>query len=442
MKRFLSITLVLALLLTTATVSSFANQGNGNGNTHNSEKANTQNSSCEFKDTGGHWGKNAIAELQSSGILQGYTDGTFRPDDVLTQDQLAVILDLLLDYISEDDDETTVTDDEDTADDAELTSEEENTLNGVPAWARESVREGFEKNYMHMNRYHSGEQCSRLTALVAIAKALDLEPAADTEDNAFTDAGLMSEEDYGYILALYEEGYISGYPDGSFNPNAMITRAQIAVIIDKILGDETDPIEDTADVTAPTWDNDSAITASAIKADSVTLSWTGAEDEVGVVLYRISYTLDEEAQIKYVKSATSARIGGLEAETEYTFEIEARDAAGNWSNDGPSVTITTIEAETAADTTAPTWTTDAAITVTSTTVSAVTLFWPDAVDNVAVKEYKVYLNGSLVQVLDADKNAATISNLTADTEYTFTLKARDAAGNFSAALRTIYITEE
>ncbi|MFB9274486.1 FG-GAP-like repeat-containing protein [Cohnella cellulosilytica] len=41
-----------------------------------------------FKDTAGHWAAEAIAEAQASGIVKGYADQTFRPDEYLTREQM------------------------------------------------------------------------------------------------------------------------------------------------------------------------------------------------------------------------------------------------------------------------------------------------------------------------------------------------------------------
>ncbi|KRF10105.1 hypothetical protein ASG89_00760 [Paenibacillus sp. Soil766] len=45
-----------------------------------------------FSDTGNHWAKNAIAIASAKGIVVGYQDGTFGPDDSITREQMAVIL--------------------------------------------------------------------------------------------------------------------------------------------------------------------------------------------------------------------------------------------------------------------------------------------------------------------------------------------------------------
>ncbi|MDR6551027.1 S-layer homology domain-containing protein [Paenibacillus qinlingensis] len=45
-----------------------------------------------FSDTGSHWAKDAIGIASASGIVDGYEDGTFGPNDNITREQMAVIL--------------------------------------------------------------------------------------------------------------------------------------------------------------------------------------------------------------------------------------------------------------------------------------------------------------------------------------------------------------
>ena len=51
----------------------------------------------------------------------------------------------------------------------------------------------------------------------------------------FTDVG-THEWHYMYVASAANHGIIMGYPDGSFNPNAKITREDMAVIIARAMG--------------------------------------------------------------------------------------------------------------------------------------------------------------------------------------------------------------
>ena len=94
----------------------------------------------------------------------------------------------------------------------------------------------------------------------------------------------------------------------------------------------------TPDTEAPVWVNGSLI-ATDITQTTITLSWSGATDNVGVTGYKVYQ--DGSLLTETPVSGTSYEVTGLSAGTEYTFKVEAVDAAGNESTDGPSITVST-----------------------------------------------------------------------------------------------------
>jgi glucose/arabinose dehydrogenase len=82
------------------------------------------------------------------------------------------------------------------------------------------------------------------------------------------------------------------------------------------------------------------------------------------------------------------------------------------------------------DTTPPTAPTN--LRVTGTTSSTASLSWTASTDNVGVTGYDV-LNADTVVASNVSGTTATVSSLIPDTSYTFTVRARDAAGNTSPA---------
>ncbi|REC44456.1 reprolysin-like metallopeptidase [Chryseobacterium sp. 5_R23647] len=87
------------------------------------------------------------------------------------------------------------------------------------------------------------------------------------------------------------------------------------------------------------------------------------------------------------------------------------------------------------DTTPPTAPTLAASGTTSTSTS---LSWSGATDNVAVTGYDVYQGASLVG--STTSTSYTVTSLTPSTTYSFTVKAKDAAGNNSVSSNTVSVT--
>ena len=78
------------------------------------------------------------------------------------------------------------------------------------------------------------------------------------------------------------------------------------------------------------------------------------------------------------------------------------------------------------------------LTSSNVTETTVDLSWTASTDNVGVTGYDVYQNGSLLG--SVENNSANVTGLTAGTTYNYYVKAKDAAGNISAASNTISVT--
>jgi hypothetical protein len=90
------------------------------------------------------------------------------------------------------------------------------------------------------------------------------------------------------------------------------------------------------------------------------------------------------------------------------------------------------------DTQAPT--APASLRSTGKTSSSVSLAWNASTDNVGVTAYDIYSGSN--QVLSVSGTSATVSGLSGSTAYTFTVRARDAAGNSSAASNAVSVTTD
>lgn len=91
---------------------------------------------------------------------------------------------------------------------------------------------------------------------------------------------------------------------------------------------------------------------------------------------------------------------------------------------------------TSTDTIAPSAPTN--LTASGTTSVATNLSWSASTDNVGVTGYDVYSGATLLGNTAA--TSASITGLTASTTYNFTVKAKDAAGNASAASNVLSVT--
>lgn len=80
---------------------------------------------------------------------------------------------------------------------------------------------------------------SRIGVARMLAKALGVEPTTGLDSSAFpfADFGAFGNDyDRGIMATLYNMGIFKGYDDHTFRPGATLTRAELAVLVDRILG--------------------------------------------------------------------------------------------------------------------------------------------------------------------------------------------------------------
>jgi chitodextrinase len=184
-----------------------------------------------------------------------------------------------------------------------------------------------------------------------------------------------------------------------------------------------------ADAQAPTAPGTLVVTATTMT--SVSLAWTPSTDNVAVTTYEV-YVSGSGAPAATV-TATGVTIAGLAPTTTYSFAVRARDAAGNVSPSSPVVAATTTS-----DTQAPS--VPLGLVSTGLTSTSVSLSWSPSADNVGVIAYDVYMGAATVPSATTTAATVTVAGLTPVTTYSFTVLARDAAGNRSAPSAPVSVT--
>jgi Zn-dependent metalloprotease/chitodextrinase len=181
------------------------------------------------------------------------------------------------------------------------------------------------------------------------------------------------------------------------------------------------------DTTAPT--APANLTASGTTTTTTNLSWTASTDNVGVT----GYDVYQGATVIATVTGTTRSVTGLTPSATYSFSVRAKDAAGNVSSASNTVNVTTL---TPADTTAPTPPTN--LTASGTTTTSTNLSWTASTDNVGVTGYDVYQGATVIATVTGTTRQVT--GLTANTGYTFSVRAKDAAGNVSGSSNTVNVT--
>ncbi|WP_405939591.1 fibronectin type III domain-containing protein [Streptomyces sp. NBC_00726] len=80
------------------------------------------------------------------------------------------------------------------------------------------------------------------------------------------------------------------------------------------------------------------------------------------------------------------------------------------------------------------------VTAQASSATSAHVMWQAATDDTAVTGYDVYRQGEKVKSVSASRLMIDIDGLTASTAYTFTVRARDAAGNLSAPSTAASVT--
>ena len=192
-------------------------------------------------------------------------------------------------------------------------------------------------------------------------------------------------------------------------------------------------ITDTTPPTAPT-----NLTA-AVSGTQINLSWTASTDNVGVTGYKVERCQGSGcttfAQIA-TPTGTTYSDTGL-ASGNYSYRVRAADAAGNLSG------YSNVASGVIPDTTPPTAPTN--LTATSAGINQINLSWTASTDNVGVTGYLVERcqgTGCTTFAQIATPAGTTYSDigLTANTSYSYRVRATDAANNLSPYSNTATAT--
>jgi hypothetical protein len=175
------------------------------------------------------------------------------------------------------------------------------------------------------------------------------------------------------------------------------------------------------DAEAPHWTGSPVLQVADVQRTSVTLTWPAAADNVAVTSYRVF----QDGKQVFQLSGRSYQASGLSPDTTYTFQVRAGDAAGNWSETGPTTTVTTVGG-------APTWPTGSTLTaVEGATPGTVHLTWTAATHPVKVTGYQVYVDGELAKTTPGTALGTDLTGFERGRTYTFTVEAGEAGDTWS-----------
>jgi chitodextrinase len=163
------------------------------------------------------------------------------------------------------------------------------------------------------------------------------------------------------------------------------------------------------------------LNATKVTGTSVSVSWSASSDDMAVTGYNVYRNGVYVATVG--GTTTRYTFSGLSSITSYAFSVLAFDAAKKRSAQSASITVTTL------DGTKPSAPTNVASSNVTKTGARVT--WTASTDNVGVTFYNIYRNGTYIATVSGTKTSYNLVGLTAGTTYSITVRALDAAKNFT-----------
>lgn len=163
------------------------------------------------------WSAPYVSELVSRNILRGYDDGSFKPEQGITREELAVALVRCLGLEGR----------------LESVSDMSFTDNGeISDWAKKSiallVEMGIYKGYDD-GSFKPARVITRQELSAIIARSLT--KVAHNVNITFADKDEIGNWAFEAIKKIYALGIIKGYEDNSFRPESFITREEVAAML-------------------------------------------------------------------------------------------------------------------------------------------------------------------------------------------------------------------
>lgn len=175
----------------------------------------TGGTNAAFADIEGHWAKPYIEALAAKGILTGYQDGTFRPNEPVNRAQFAVIIQK-----------------------AFAPTPQRPSMNFADVksnfWAFSAIQAAYRGGFLsgEGRNFRPLQPITRVQALVALATGLKLPSGNPTVLTFYKDAAQIPGYAAPAVAAATSQKLVVNYPEQSqLNPNQVVTRADAAAFV-------------------------------------------------------------------------------------------------------------------------------------------------------------------------------------------------------------------
>ena len=175
-----------------------------------------------FRDTRGHWAESSVDFITEKGVMSGYEDNTFRPNENMTRVEFYATVNSLLGI------DKTYT----------VTFSDVNTSD----WYYNDVAKGIKAGYITptTGKLNPEREITREEVAEIIGYVYSLQPKVSAT-NEFGDKNNITESARGYVGALVDAGILRGYSDGNFYPARSIRRSEAASLFRSMISNYNYP---------------------------------------------------------------------------------------------------------------------------------------------------------------------------------------------------------
>lgn len=176
-----------------------------------------------------HWASKYVASMNRLGVIKGYEDATFRPNESITREQAMVMISRILKP-------------SDSEKNAAL-SKHKTYLNslGAASWAQKDIAYAIEKKILtkdDVKKFYYNKKATVITReelCIYLTRMMGKE--ADAKNTSiivmsFIDQELIGDAALKYVYIIQNLGIVQGTPDNKFNPKGAVTRAAMAKMLD------------------------------------------------------------------------------------------------------------------------------------------------------------------------------------------------------------------
>ncbi|MHA6481662.1 S-layer homology domain-containing protein [Paenibacillus sp. strain BS8-2] len=166
-----------------------------------------------------HWAEQQLEDWVSKGLIKGYADGSYKPDNAITRAEFMTLMNRAF----------------------ELNDKSEVTAKDVDSqgWEYEQVAIALDAGYISGfsdGTMRTGNKITRQEAAVMIAKLLKLDTSASADWSKYKDAAQVPDWSKAMIGAVVANGIYNGYDNSTLGYDKSMTRAEAIVMLDRALG--------------------------------------------------------------------------------------------------------------------------------------------------------------------------------------------------------------